>query len=91
VLFSRKQEKEKELDVLIGALDTKKKCYEEMIQSMNPDDLSHYLKLKESNSQITAVSLSIKLFGFVVVYTSFQSIRIMYAYIHIQLSILNIV
>ena len=73
MLFSRKQEKEKELDVLIGALDTKKKRYEEMIQSMDPDDLSHYLKLKETNSQITAVSLH-----FIAYMSSFFVMKLMY-------------
>lgn len=39
----------------MGALDTKKKQYEDMIQSMNPENMSLYLMLKEKNSQITTV------------------------------------
>ena len=55
-MFSRKQEKEKELEVLMRGLDTKKKEYDDMIHSMNPEDMSRYLMLKEKNSQITRVS-----------------------------------
>lgn len=54
-VFSRKQENEKELEVLKTELEAKKKLFDDMISSMDPEDTRRYQMLKENNAKITHV------------------------------------
>ena len=55
VIFSRRQESERESEVLIAELEAKKKHFDDMISSMDEEDMRRYQMLKKENDDIMEV------------------------------------